>query len=143
MSNTVILVEANVKTMNECLRLADVEEVAACDGMSPGAVRSWLNHKLKPALSHILVNETSDPKPQLSFVKEAGEPVLADRPTICDQCGGTHIWKNGTHEVINRVWLLTRGWLAGLHHILIQRWQCAQCGHELVSDEQKWRVEAR
>jgi hypothetical protein len=41
------------------------------------------------------------------------------------------------------VWLLTVGWLVGLHHILIQRWRCAQCGHELVSDDQKQQAQAR
>jgi hypothetical protein len=45
--------------------------------------------------------------------------------------------------VINWVWLLTVGWLVGLHHILIQRWRCAQCGHELVSDEQERQAKAR
>jgi hypothetical protein len=33
--------------------------------------------------------------------------------------------------------------LMGLHHILILRWRCAQCGHELVSDEQKRQAKAR
>ena len=143
MANRIIPVETKVKIMNECLCVVNVEEVAARNGVSPGAVFYWLNHKLKPALSDILVNETPGPKPQPSSRKEVGEPILEERPTICDQCGGTRIWKNGTYEVINWVWLLTVGWLVGLHHILIQRWRCAECGHELVSDEQKRQAEAR
>jgi hypothetical protein len=143
MVNRIIPVETTVKMMNECLRLVDVEEVAARDGVSPGAIRYWFNHKLKPALSDILVNDPPGPKPQSSFRKEGGELVAEDRPTICDQCGGTRIWKNGAYAVINWVWLLTVGWLVGLHHILIQRWRCAQCGHELVSNEQKRQAQAR
>jgi hypothetical protein len=143
LANRIIPVETKVKIMNECLQLVNVEEVAACHGVSPGAIHYWFNHKLKPALGDILVNETPGPKPQPSFGKEGGEPVLEDRPPICDQCGGTHIWKNGTYEVINWVWLLTVGWLVGLHHILIQRWRCAQCGHELISDAQQRQAQAR
>jgi hypothetical protein len=143
MANRIIPVETKVKVMNECLRLVDVEEVAACAGVSPGAVHYWFNHKLKPALGDILVNEPPGPKPQTSFRKEGGKPVPEDRPTICDKCGGTRIWKNGTYAVINWAWLLTVGWLVGLHHILIQRWRCAQCGHELVSGEQKRQAQAR
>ena len=143
MGNRITPVETKVKVMNECLRLVDVEEVAVRAGVSPGAIRYWFNHKLKPALGDILVNEPPGPKPQPSFRKEGGEPVAEDRPMMCDQCGGTHIWKNGTYEVINWAWLLTVGWLVGLHHILIQRWRCAQCGHELVSDAQKRQAQAR
>jgi len=36
-------------------------------------------------------NETPGPKSQPSFKMEADEPILEDRPTICDQCGGTRI----------------------------------------------------
>jgi hypothetical protein len=143
LANRIIPIETKVKIMNECLRLVNVEEVAARDGVSPGAIHYWFNHKLKPALGDVLVNEPPGPKPQPSFGEEDGEPVLEDRPTICDQCGGTHIWKNGSYAVINWVWLLTAGWLVGLHPILIQRWRCAQCGHELVSDAQKQQAQAR
>jgi len=143
MPNRIIPVETKVKAMNECLHLVDVEEVAARNGVSPGAINYWFNHKLKPALSDILINETPGPKPQPSCSKQTGAPVLDARPTMCDQCGGTRIWKNGTYEVINWIWLLTVGWLVGMHHILIQRWRCAQCGHELVSDEQVQQAEAR
>jgi hypothetical protein len=143
MANRVIPIETKVKVMQECLCLVDVEEVAACDGVSPGAVRYWFNRKLKPALVDILVNETPGPKPQSSLKDEVPEPIPEERPTVCDQCGGTRIWKNGTYEVINWVWLLTVGWLVGLHRILIQRWRCAECGHELRSAEQERQAEAR
>ena len=75
MPNRIIPVETKVKVMNECLRLVDVEEVAARSGVSPGAINYWSNHKLKPAPSDILVNETPGPKPQPTSRKEAGEPI--------------------------------------------------------------------
>jgi hypothetical protein len=40
MPNRIIPVETKVKVMNECLRLVDVEEVAARDGVNPGAIHS-------------------------------------------------------------------------------------------------------
>ena len=129
--------------MDECLCLVDVERLAAREGVSSGAVYYWFEHKLKPALSDILVNEKPGPEPRPSSEKEASRPTTEGRPAQCDQCGGRRIWKNGTYAVINWVWLLTVGWLVGLHHILIQRWRCAQCGHELVTDEQKRQAEAR
>ena len=123
--------------------MVDVERLAAREGVSSGAVYYWFEHKLKPALSDILVNEKPGPEPRPSSEKEASRPTTEGRPAQCDQCGGRRIWKNGTYAVINWVWLLTVGWLVGLHHILIQRWRCAQCGHELVTDEQKRQAEAR
>ena len=143
MANRIIPVETKVKVMEECLRLVDVERLAAREGVSPGAVYYWFEQKLKPALSDILVNEKPGPEPRPRSEKDASRPEKEKRPAQCDQCGGRRIWKNGTYTVINWVWLLTVGWLVGLHHILIQRWRCAQCGHELVSDEQRRQAEAR
>jgi len=143
LANRIIPVETKVKIMNECLCLVDVEEVAARDGVSPGAVRYWFNHKLKPALGDILLNETPGPKPQSSSTDGVGGSVAERRPMKCDRCGGARIWRNGTYAVINWVWLLTAGWLVGKHHILVQRWRCAQCGHELVSETQKQQTQAR
>ncbi len=62
---------------------------------------------------------------------------------MCDECGGTRIWKNGTYQVINWVWLLTVGWLIGWHQVVIQRWRCAVCGRELASVERQRQAEAR
>lgn len=143
MANRIIPIETKVKVMQECLCLVNVERVAARDGVSTGIVYYWFNQKLKPALGDLLANETPGPQPQSSPVGEVPEPIPEGRPMVCDKCGGTRIWKNGTYEVINWVWLLTVGWLVGLHRILIQRWRCAQCGHELTSAEQKWQAEAR
>jgi hypothetical protein len=143
MSNRKIPTETKVEVMEECLRLVDVEEVAERHGVSVGAVYYWFNRKIRPALVGLLVNETPGPKPESSPTEEVSEPTLEDRPTVCDECGGMRIWKNGTYEVINWVWLVTIGWLVGLHRILIQRWRCAECGNELISIEQKRQAEAR
>lgn len=140
----VIPVEVKVQVMEECLRLVDVEEVAARHGVNPDSVRYWFKQKLKPKLIDILANEKPGPKPQPKPAKEeAQSDSREERPAKCDECGGTRIWKNGTYQVINWVWLLTVGWLVGLRWILIQRWRCAQCGHELTSDEQRRQAEAR
>jgi hypothetical protein len=143
MSNRKIPTETKVEVMEECLRLVDVEEVAGRHGVSAGAVYYWFNHKIRPALVSLLVNETPGPKPESSPTEEVSEPTPEDRPKVCDECGGMRIWKNGSYEVINWVWLVTIGWLVGLHRILIQRWRCAECGHELTSVEQKRQAEAR
>ena len=143
MSNRKISTETKVEVMEECLCLVDVEEVADRHGVSVGAVYYWFNRKIRPALVGLLVNETPGPKPESSLTDEVSESTPEDRPRVCDECGGMRIWKNGTYEVINWVWLLTIGWLVGLHRILIQRWRCAECGHELTSAEQKRQAEAR
>lgn len=143
MSNRIIPIEIKVQAMEESLRLVNVEAVAARHGVSPDSMYYWLNKKLKPKLPEILANEKPGPKPQTNPAQEEPDLPPEYRPTGCDRCGGTRIWKNGTYEVINWVWLLTIGWLVGLRRILIQRWRCAECGHELVSDEQKRQAEAR
>lgn len=143
MANRDIPIETKVEVMAECLRLIDVEPIATRHGVSDGAVYYWYNHKVIPALGNILVNETPGPKPQTDSVPKEAESLPEERPDVCDQCQSTDIWKNGTYTVINWVWLLTIGWLVGLRHIVIQRWRCADCGHELTSPEQQRQAEAR
>ena len=143
MTNKRIPIETKVRVMEECLCLVDVERVATGRGVSAGAVYYWFEHKLKPALVDVLMKENPGPQPRPSLREKVCEPVAEQRPTACDQCGGRRIWKNGTYEVINWVWLLTVGWLVGLRRICIQRWRCVQCGHELTSAEQKRQAEGR
>jgi transposase-like protein len=38
--------------------------------------------------------------------------------------------------------MLTMGWL-GVQKVLVQRWRCQGCGHELVSPERTRQAEAR
>ena len=143
MPNRHIPTETKVHAMEECLQLANVEETANRYGVHPNAIYYWFDNKIKANLGVILTNETPGPKPQPQPAKEGSKAESEERPTKCDKCGGTRIWKNGTYQVINWVWLLTIGWLVGLQWVVIQRYRCAQCGHELVSNEQRRQAEAR
>ncbi len=143
MPNRAISIATKVKVMEACLCLVNVEATAADYGVSPGAIYYW-DKKLKSQLKEILVNAPPGPKPAVQFARNPeGSAVQADRPTACPECGGKHIWKNGTYAVINWIWLLTVGWLVGLQQVLIQRWRCADCGCELISPERQRQVEAR
>src|SRR6266566_5012811 len=141
MANRVIPIETKVKVMQECLRLVDVERVAAHYGVSPRVIYYWFTHKLQPALPAVLVNAPPGPAP--------GPPAppralpLSDRPAVCPACAGMHIWKNGIYTVLNWVWLLTLGWLIGVQRVPIQRWRCATCGHELAGAERQRPAAAR
>ena len=143
MPNRQIPTETKVHAMEECLRLVNVEETANLYGIHSNSIYSWFNNKIKAHLSEILTNEAPGPKPQPKSAQEDSKTKSEERPMKCDKCGGTRIWKNGTYQVINWVWLLTIGWLVGLQWIVIQRYRCAQCRHELVSDEQRRQAEAR
>jgi transposase-like protein len=141
MANRVIPIATKVKVMQECLRLVDVEDVAARHGVSPRAIAYWFTDKVQPALAEVLVNAPPGPKPGASPPPRTAPPP--DRPVACPACGGTQIWKNGTYRVLNWVWLLTLGWLIGLQRVLIQRWRCAACGHELAGTERQRQAAAR
>jgi transposase-like protein len=140
MSNRYIPTETKVQAMEECLQLVKVEDTANRYGVHPNSIYYWFD-KIKANLNEVVANETPGPKPKPA--QEESKTNSKERPMKCDQCGNTRIWKNGTYQVINWVWLLTIGWLVGLRWIVIQRYRCAQCGHELVSDEQRRQAEAR
>jgi len=143
MPNREIPTETKVKVMEECLSLVNVEAIAADYGVSPGAIYYW-DKKLKSKLKEMLVNDPPGPKPEVQpEPNKEGIEAKTDRPTECPECGGNHIWKNGTYTVINWIWLLTVGWLVGLQQVLIQRWRCADCGCELISPERQRQAEAR
>ncbi len=140
MANRVIPIATKVKIMQECLQLVDVEDVAARYGVSPRTIYYWFTNKLQPALAEVLVNAPPGPPPGPPPPARAAPP---DRPAACPACAGTRIWKNGTYLVLNWVWLLTVGWLAGLQRVPIQRWRCAACGHELAGAERQRQAAAR
>ena len=143
MPNREIPTETKVKVMAACLSLVNVEAAAADYGVSPGAIYYW-DKKLKSRLSEILVNEPPGPKPEVrSEPNQESTQAKTDRPAACPECGGKHLWKNGTYTVINWIWLLTVGWLVGLQQVLIQRWRCADCGCELISPERQRQAVAR
>jgi hypothetical protein len=128
--------------MKASLCLSRVEELAAANGVSAGALYYWLNEKVKPALGEVLKNDRPGPEPKAA-PEAAAAPAMPERPAACDQCGSTHLWRNGTYPVINWIWLVSMGWLVGLQKALVQRWRCAQCGHELVAAERHKQAEAR
>jgi hypothetical protein len=144
MPNKEISIETKVKVMTECLSLVNVEVAAADYGISPGIIYYWFNHKIKPKMSEILINDPPGPKPEAQSKPEVQVTQRqTDRPAGCPECGGHRLWKNGRYGIINWVWLLTVGWLIGLQPVIIQRWRCAACGCELVSPERQRQAEAR
>jgi len=140
--NRVIPIETKVKIMQASLCLSRVEELAAHYGVSAGAVYYWFNEKVKPALGEVLQNDPPGPEPKPVPEAQAAQ-IMPERPAACDQCGGTHIWRNGTYQVINWIWLLSLGWLVGLQKVVVQRWRCAECGHELVAAERQKQAAAK
>jgi hypothetical protein len=77
-ANRIIPVETKVKVMQECLRLVDVEEVAAPHGLSPRSIYGWYATKIQPALAEVLVNARlgSTPAPTSPV---ATPPVTVER----------------------------------------------------------------
>jgi ssDNA-binding Zn-finger/Zn-ribbon topoisomerase 1 len=143
--NRVLPLETKVNIMEESLRLCGVEEAATRYGVSEAVIYYWFNHKIKPALGEILKNDPPGPKRKLEPETEQatkGEQKIEERPAACEKCGGTHIRKNGTYEVINWIWLLSIGWLVGIQKASIQRWRCGKCGHEMSTERQRQK-EAR
>jgi hypothetical protein len=63
MANRIIPIETKVKVMRECLRLVDVERVAARYGVRPRAISYWFTDKLQPALPEVLVKAPPGPRP--------------------------------------------------------------------------------
>jgi hypothetical protein len=96
-------------------------------------------NKLEQALPKVLVNHKPGPKPSLQ--ESEAKPSQTEQKQPCPECGGQVI-KNGTYWVLNWVVMLTMGWL-GVHKVLIQRWRCKECGHEVVSPERAGQAEAR
>ncbi len=60
--NRVIPIETKVKTMEACMSLNNAKAVAIEHGVSEGSIYYWYEHKVRPALSDILVNEKAGPK---------------------------------------------------------------------------------
>ncbi len=140
MANRIREIDEKVKPMKLALSQINVAAVAREAGV-PASTLSYDLGKVEAALPEVLSNRTPGPKPQESTeeVKEASVPE--GRPAACPECDGK-VTKNGTYWVLNWLLMLTMGWL-GVHRVLIQRWRCKACGHELVSPEQAQQAEAR
>lgn len=106
--------------------------------MAESTLRYDLN-KLGQALPEVLVNHKPGPKPQPQ--EKVAKPTKTQQKLSCPKCAG-QVSKNGTYWVLNWVLMLTMGWL-GMQHVLIQRWRCPACGHEVVSPERTRQAEAR
>lgn len=107
----------------------------------PASTLKYDLNKVMAALPDILANRPPGPKAQPHALSQpiSVEPATPPRP--CPACGG-RVRKNGTYWVLNWVRLLTLGWL-GVQRVLLQRWRCHNCGHELVSPERARQAEAR
>lgn len=126
---------------NVALNQINVEAAAREAGVPASTLRYDLN-KVKESLPEILRNRKPGPKPQKKLAEEAEEPSPPEaRPDACPECGAKVI-KNGTYWVLNWLLMLTMGWLS-VQRVLIQRWRCKACGHELISPKQAQQAEAR
>jgi hypothetical protein len=73
--NRVIPLETKVKIMEASLCLSRVEELAAANGVSAGAIYYWFNAKVKPALGEILQNDRPGPEPKAA-AEVAAPPAM-------------------------------------------------------------------
>ena len=141
MANRIRSIDEKVKPVKLALSRIDIEAVADEAGV-PASTLSYDLNKVEKALPEVLTNCTPGPKPKKKVAeKRKGAPLSEERPAACPKCGGK-VTKNGTYWVLNWLLMLTMGWL-GVQRVLIQRWRCKVCGHELVSPEQARQAEAR
>jgi hypothetical protein len=133
-------VAEKVESVKIALQQINIAEAAREAEIAESTLRYDLN-KLEQALPKVLANQKPGPPPgsPASTAKVEAEGVT--RPGVCPVCGD-QVRKNGTYEVLNWVLLLTMGWL-GVQHIVLQRWRCKGCGHELISPERARQAEAR
>jgi hypothetical protein len=140
MANRIRAIDEKVKSVKLALSRINVEAVADEAGV-PASTLSYDLGKVEAALPEVLSNRTPGPKPKKLTGKTKEASPSEERPAACPKCGGK-VTKNGTYWVLNWLLMLTMGWL-GVHRVLIQRWRCKECGHELVSPEQARQGEAR
>lgn len=129
--------DEKVESVRVALKQINVTEAARQAEIPVSTLRYDLD-KIEQALPEVLANQPPGPKPQSPLAEGLSK---ADRPGPCPKCGGK-VRKNGTYWVLNWVLMLTMGWL-GVQRVLLQRWRCKECGHELVSSERARQAEAR
>jgi hypothetical protein len=141
MANRIRAIDEKVKPVKLALSRINIEAVADEAGV-PASTLSYDLNKVEKALPEVLSNRTPGPKPKKKLAEKRKEASPSEeRPAACPACGGK-VNKNGTYWVLNWLLMLTMGWL-GVQRVLIQRWRCKECGHELVSPEQARQSEAR
>lgn len=141
MANRIRAIDEKVKSVKLALSQINIEAVADEAGV-PASTLSYDLNKVEKALPEVLSNCTPGPKPKKKVAEKRKEaPLSEERPSACPKCGGK-VTKNGTYWVLDWLLMLTMGWL-GVQRVLIQRWRCKVCEHELVSPEQARQAEAR
>jgi hypothetical protein len=138
MANRIRAVEEKVETVRIALKQIDVAAAAREAEVPESSLRYDLN-KVAQALPEVLLNQKPGPKPQSK--ESVVKPSQPQQQQSCPECGG-QVRKNGTYWVLNWVVMLTMGWL-GVQQVLIQRWRCKACGHEIGSPERARQAEGR
>jgi hypothetical protein len=119
------------------LRKINVEQVAQQAGVPRSTLRYDLR-KLEAALPEILVNQKPGPK---QVEPGSAKPGCSEESRECPKCGGK-TRKNGTYWILNWLLMLTMGWL-GIQKVLVQRYRCKECGHEVISERRAQQAKAR
>jgi len=140
MPNRIRPVDEKVEPVRIALQQINVAAAAREAGVPASTLRYDLN-KLDQALAEVLVNHRPGPKPSQQVADRPAKPGPQQETWPCPECG-EKVRKNGTYWVLNWVMMLMVGWM-GVHKVLIQRWRCKACGHELVSQERARQAEAR
>jgi len=135
-------VEEKVESVRIAFQQINIAEAARQADIPESSLRYDLN-KVERALPTVLANQKPGPQPhQPPTTALSVEPERATQPGACPVCGG-QVRKNGTYWVLNWVLLLTMGWLGVVQYMVLQRWRCKRCGHELISPERAHQAEAR
>jgi hypothetical protein len=138
--NRIRPVDEKVEPVRIALQQINVAAAAREAGVPASTLRYDLN-KLEQALPEVLVNHRPGPKPSQQAADRPAKPGQQQETRPCPECSGK-LRKNGTYWVLNWVMMLMVGWM-GVQKVLIQRWRCKACGHELISQERARQAEAR
>ena len=133
-------IDEKVESVETALDQINVEKAARDAGVPASTLRYDLE-KIEKVLPEVLADRKRGPKPKEKAADSTAKQSEAEEPIVCSECG-SKATKNGTYWILNWVLMLTMGWL-GVQRILIQRWRCKRCRHEIHSPEQIRQAEAR
>jgi hypothetical protein len=137
-ANRIRAVEDKVESVRIALAQIDVAAAARAAAVAESSLRYDLN-KLQEALPEVLVNHKPGPKAKAK--EPENHPPQVEQPLSCPKCEGK-VTKNGKYWGLDWVLMLTMGWL-GVQPVMVQRWRCTACGHEVASPERRRQAEAR
>jgi hypothetical protein len=140
MANRIRSLDEKVQPVRTALEQINIEQAAQEAGVPASTLRYDLQ-KVDAALPQVLANQKPGPPPRDPAGPVSGLPRPAAEVRMCPECGG-QVRKNGTYWILNWLLMLTMGWL-GVQKVLIQRWRCKRCGHEIASPERVRQAEAR